>query len=140
VRRNTDSGASAVEFALVLPLLLMLVFGIVEWGLAFGRIHSMEAAAREGARLASLGRDVQEPEVVARARGAASVLIDPDELDVTVTPSGSAFCAAQGDLVTVEVRLSSTGRDKYAINIPMWGSSPATYEAKGVFQCEAPRN
>ena len=36
------------EFALVLPLLLILLFGIVEFGIAFNRAQAVEAAAREG--------------------------------------------------------------------------------------------
>ncbi|NJD57227.1 MAG: pilus assembly protein [Nitrospirae bacterium] len=43
-------GASAVEFALVLPLLLLLVFGIVEWGMYMFNKHIITNASRTGAR------------------------------------------------------------------------------------------
>ena len=45
-----DKGASAVEFALILPILVILVFGIVELGLAFNQYITITHAAREGAR------------------------------------------------------------------------------------------
>jgi Flp pilus assembly protein TadG len=50
IRRNR--GQSVVEFALVLPLLLLLVFGITEFGRAWLTQNILTSAAREGARLA----------------------------------------------------------------------------------------
>ena len=45
-----QNGASAVEFAIILPLLLLLVFGIVEFGVMFFDKAMITNAAREGAR------------------------------------------------------------------------------------------
>ena len=47
-------GAAAVEFALILPCLLALVFGIFQFGIAFNNWITITNAAREGARLASI--------------------------------------------------------------------------------------
>lgn len=44
-----------MEFVLVLPILLMLVFGIVEFGRAYNAKITLTAAAREGARVLALG-------------------------------------------------------------------------------------
>jgi Flp pilus assembly protein TadG len=49
-RRHDDDGANAVEFALVLPILLVLVFGIMWGGIAFEQNLAISHAAREGAR------------------------------------------------------------------------------------------
>ena len=48
---RSESGASAVEFALLLPVLMLILFGIVEFGLALHRQAILTNASREGARL-----------------------------------------------------------------------------------------
>jgi len=52
---KTERGAELIEFALVLPLLLLLVLGIVDFGFLFQRLEVVTNAAREGARIAILG-------------------------------------------------------------------------------------
>jgi hypothetical protein len=52
-RARGDDGAAMVEAAIVMPLLMLLVFGIIEWGLAFLTATSTNSAARSGARTAS---------------------------------------------------------------------------------------
>ncbi len=53
-RRDREKGAAAVEFAIVLPMLILLVFGIMEAGWYFGQVVEVRNAAREGARLAAV--------------------------------------------------------------------------------------
>jgi hypothetical protein len=56
--KNQDrQGAVAVEFAVVAPILVALVFGMIEAGRAFEMQNLLEVAAREGARFASMDRD-----------------------------------------------------------------------------------
>jgi Flp pilus assembly pilin Flp len=50
IRRRDDRGASAVEFALVLPFLVLLLFGMITTGLAYSDHLSVTNAVREGAR------------------------------------------------------------------------------------------
>jgi hypothetical protein len=45
-----DEGATVVEFALVAPLLFLIVFGIIDFSRAYARLNTMNAAMREGAR------------------------------------------------------------------------------------------
>ena len=52
--RRGDAGAAAVEFALIVPILLILVFGIIDFGLAMYSQTMVGNAAREGVRTASL--------------------------------------------------------------------------------------
>jgi len=51
---KSESGAELIEFALTLPLLLLLVLGIIEFGFMFQEYEVLTNAAREGARIAVL--------------------------------------------------------------------------------------
>lgn len=53
-RWRSERGAALVEFALVLPLLLFIIMGIVDFGFLFQRFQVVNSAAREGARMAVL--------------------------------------------------------------------------------------
>jgi Flp pilus assembly protein TadG len=96
-RRGDERGASAVEFALVVPILLMLVFGIIDFGLMIRANTVLANAAREGARNGSISHseDVIEDTVEASLSG-----IDPDEVEVTVackTPAPEVDCTGSFD-------------------------------------------
>jgi Flp pilus assembly protein TadG len=52
--RDHDKGASLVEFALLAPLLILLLFGIIEFGWLFGQYNDVKHGAREGARYAAV--------------------------------------------------------------------------------------
>jgi Flp pilus assembly protein TadG len=67
-RRASERGAALVEFAMILPLLLVVIAGVVDFGLAFQRYEVVTNAAREGARLAVLPGGYTEDQVKARVR------------------------------------------------------------------------
>ena len=56
MRTGSDAGAAAVEFAIVVPLLLALILGMIEFGFMFQAQLAVTHAAREGARLAGVGQ------------------------------------------------------------------------------------
>ena len=56
-RRREERGAAALEFALIVPILIALVFGIADFGWAINRDTMVNNAAREGAREGSLNPD-----------------------------------------------------------------------------------
>jgi Flp pilus assembly protein TadG len=63
-RPREDRGASAVEFALVVPLLLAVLFSIIDLGFAINRYTVLNNAAREGVRAASLSASKSEVDKV----------------------------------------------------------------------------
>lgn len=83
-RAPRDRGAAAVEFALLLPLLMLLVFGIVDFGRALNAQITLTQAAREGARMAALG----EANVVSGTQAAATGL-SPVNVTVTACPANA---------------------------------------------------
>lgn len=54
LRRRSDHGAAAVEFALITPLLILLVFGIISYGYMLSFRQAISQAAAEGARAAAV--------------------------------------------------------------------------------------
>src|SRR4051812_42050175 len=87
---NEDRGAAAVEFALVLPLLLVLVFAIVDFGRAFFIKETLNHAAREGARALALGQTA----AVARGRAQTAARdVSPTSVSVQFTQLGAALPA-----------------------------------------------
>lgn len=52
----SDSGASALEFAIIAPVLMLLLFGLIEFGFVFQGQLAVTHAAREGARIAAVNK------------------------------------------------------------------------------------
>ncbi|MEV4706191.1 TadE/TadG family type IV pilus assembly protein [Actinoplanes sp. NPDC049316] len=80
-----DQGAAAVELALVLPLLLLVLFGVIDFGRALNAQITLTEAAREGARATALGLDGR-----ARVQAAAGpVTVDSLQISVCVDDLGA---------------------------------------------------
>ena len=97
MRRAKERGAALVEAAFVLPLLILLVLGGVEFGFMINRGTLVNNAAREGAREAIFGST--EAEIEQRVLDAAPNL-DPADITVTVScldPDGTPCSGAYDD-------------------------------------------
>ena len=79
---RSERGASLVEFALVVPVLLALVMGIIEFGWLFNGWITITGSAREGARLAAVGKDYNEiMEAVEKHTSTfENVYVDPESI------------------------------------------------------------
>lgn len=95
-----DAGGSAVELALVLPALIIILFGIFDFGRAFLTQHGLSAAAREGARMAIAARPVTDGDVEERIQTYLSGA-NIDDADISIAPSANG--AESGDEITVTV-------------------------------------
>ena len=83
-RLRDEHGAAAVEFAFIVPLLLVLVLGIAEFGHAFQVQGTLSAAAREGARVMALQND---PAAARAAVRNAAPTLDPAITDAQIEVS-----------------------------------------------------
>lgn len=103
--KKRDKGTSAVEFALILPLLLLILFAVIEFSIAMYDKAVITNASREGARR---GIVMQPPPRVTAAEitttvntYCASNLISFGAAPITTSVSGA--CVNPGDLLTVTV-------------------------------------
>lgn len=106
----TERGAAAVEFALVVPVLIMMIFGMVDMGMAINAQAIVGNAAREGARAASFnGANTTATTNVVNS-AAKSLIGTAPTVAITCqakgsTTSSASYCtsAVAGDSVLVQV-------------------------------------
>jgi Flp pilus assembly protein TadG len=83
LRGSRDGGAASVEFAIVLPLLLLVVFGVIDLGRALNTQIGLTHATREGVRASELGRT----DVEAVVRDTVGPLVTVTSVTVTSCPT-----------------------------------------------------
>ena len=124
-RRNPQA-TSAVEFALVLPLFLVLVFGIIIFGSYLAVVHGIQQLAAEAARSSVAGlSDTERKNLAASyvtANAASYPLIAPEHLTVNATTSAGAE-----RVFVVTVDYDASGMFIYAL--PNFVPSPPTRTA-----------
>lgn len=98
MRRNRK-GSNAVEFALSMPILAILLLGVMDYGWMFTRTQAVVAAAREGARAAALDSgNTGDPEGACSARGVSALTdLGYNASDITVTPTLNAGTGTETD-------------------------------------------
>ena len=126
-RLRNERGATAVEFAMILPLLILLVLGIAEFGRAFQVQGTLSAAAREGVRLMALQND---PAAARAAVRNAATSLDPGVTDAQIAIS-PATCPAL-NAGTTSVRLTVSYRMPYLTDF--FGAG-VTLTGTGVMRC-----
>ncbi len=132
-----DRGAAAVEFALLLPVLLLLVFGLIDFGRALNAQITLTQAAREGARLAALCPPAApcQSKLVSGTQAAATGL-SPVGVSVTTCPAN----AGSGVNATVTTTYSYSLITPISAIAGLFGGSgfgsPIPLKATGVMPCE----
>jgi hypothetical protein len=143
-----ERGASLVEFAFVVPILTLFLFGIVQFGIAYDMKQSINSAAREGARAAAIpGNDVAD--IVAATRNAFQGVVDDGTVNVLVenTTSGFEFNSGTGDSgapcndddpddLDLPGNVVVTADVDYELTIPFFGTRDLTLTGRGEFRCE----
>ena len=147
-RIRRQEGAAAVEFALIVSLLVLLIFGMMEYGLFFLQAQSLRAGAREGARQAAVGADTTEIASAISVGSAGSV--PATFTDFTVQVEGTTkICDGddtQGREVTVAIDTGSGATypaglpsaivGSFKIDIPFLPHLDLHPTIEGVFRCE----
>ena len=102
---SNNTGAVAVEFVLVAPVLLLLVFGAIDWGNYFVAREVVVAAAREGARAGTLGAIGVSPQQVAHDFLVAGNLDPAGIVAVDWTDEESEDCPTGTSCMTIRYRV-----------------------------------
>lgn len=103
--RRSDSGQALTEFALVMPIVLLLLIGIIEFGRAWNVQQVITDAAREGARQAVLANPaVTQAGVIGNINAAlARAAIDTNTAQITIIGTVGTTTAT-GTLLTVDIQ------------------------------------
>jgi Flp pilus assembly protein TadG len=118
--RRCRRGTALIEFAIVLPLLICLLFGIVGYGQYFLLAHSVQQIANDAARATIAGLSTDERRALAEQRVAADVA----SMDSFPAALVTARVAESGDSVTVDVTLDARGLALFSQAIvPMPGAA-----------------
>jgi TadE-like protein len=130
-KRGGDRGAVAVEFALLVPLLVVILFAIIAVGIALFRVVNYASAAREGARYAAVhcrpeAAVCTQDLIVARVTQAANANpVGPG------TPIADRDCSlTPGEPVTV------SWEQIVPVHIPLVPDLTFTMTVAGTFRCE----
>ena len=128
---DREQGAVAVEFAFILPILVVLLFGIIQFGITFNRQQGIHAAAREGARLGSLP-GTTTAQIENRVDDALTGVPLASAPTIAVSPSAGRPCSSGvgSDTVTVTVRATTN------LEVPLWGDINVDLQSTGEFRCE----
>ncbi|MBT2514375.1 TadE/TadG family type IV pilus assembly protein [Arthrobacter sp. ISL-30] len=132
---KSEAGAVAVEFALIIPIFLVLVLGIMEFGRAFNIQVSLSEAAREASRYAAVNcpKAEYDPADAKAAALAAAPSVPLTVSDVNIQYSGSGVCSAVNNVVvTVSYNTSyMTGLPGLVPGMP----AGLSITSKGVMRC-----
>lgn len=132
-RRNGERGAAAVEFALVFPLVIMLLLTVIE----FSRLWNIQATISDSARIAARSAavysndpDLDDAEVIAKATADATDIpsfVDWSSADVSITIS----CDSSG-VATSEVEIEPGSMTSWFASAL---GTPITLKATGEMPC-----
>jgi Flp pilus assembly protein TadG len=161
-RFHHEDGAAAVEFALIIGVLAMLIFGMLQFGLTFFELQNLRSATREGGRLGAVG---ETPDGIrSRIESASNGAIQPGEASngsfakITYSDSGvfsgsepnlngptNPACTSSSSATTtdaaVRIQLFIAQapphlKDLFTVNIPLLPPISMTPTIDAQFRCE----
>ena len=147
-RFREEGGAAAVEFALIVGVLSLLVFGMMEYGLFFLQSQSLRAGAREGARHAAVGANLTEVKQVVSDGSAGALPAGSSAVSMDVVGSTQTTCTTsaaddtQGKEVEVTIDTTNYGNlpnavvQAFQIDVPFLPHVDIHPDIKGNFRCE----
>lgn len=125
--RASERGAVAVEFAIVAPVLVMLLLGIVEFSRAYNAQASLSAAAREGVRVMAITGNQTTARTAAKS---VAVSLQPGLQDTNIsfgTPCPATVSTGTSPQATITIT--------YSLSTLTGIAGPFTMTGKGAMLC-----
>ena len=119
-----DRGSAALEFGILLPVVLLVILGVIQYGYAFWSLETAAASAREAARRLVVGTDwgCTHAEAVDHASSPVVGGVPPTVTRNYHTEGGASLAAPQvGSLVTVTVSFQSLNMGLPFVPVPNGG-------------------
>jgi Flp pilus assembly protein TadG len=154
-RVQREDGAAAVEFALIVGVLAMLIFGMLQYGVAFFELQNLRAATREASRVGAVrGTGAEVKGQVAAVSGIPAATFGSSLTVYRQTTTGTYVAVADGDRpcvtttgptpqsVKTEINLASTSlpaglQNIFTVDIPLLPTiSLRSAKIFGEFRCE----
>jgi Flp pilus assembly protein TadG len=110
MKLRTEKGAAVVEFAVILPLLIVMIAGIVEFGLLYFNKQILVTATREGARL-GIVVGTTDSEIRERVKKVCREEYDEGSLLGTFQPLLKTFGTAIVDIPDADITITRTGSE-----------------------------
>jgi len=123
-------GASAVEFAILAPLLFMIVFAILGYGIAFLQLQTIRGAVREGARISAVGASI--PQVQQKVTDASAGIVPSAQVAVTPCPGRDTTVDTSASFDTGQLN----GGSGIVVMIPLLPTIHLTPVVSAQFRCE----
>ena len=133
-RLRQQRGAVAVEFALIMPVLLLILVGTLEFGRVWSQMQVFQGAAREGARCAAVkAAGFSTCDIQGRINSSAGAYTPATPATVTVNgasaPAGCTTLTRGQDVKVSWVQ-------PLTVDIPFWNDVTIDATIAGVFRCE----
>ncbi|CAH0163873.1 hypothetical protein SRABI26_01020 [Arthrobacter sp. Bi26] len=124
--KASERGAVAVEFALIAPVLIMLLLGIMEFGRAYNAQISLTNAAREGVRVMAI-TNTAAPARDAAIRAASTLSPTLSDTDIKFLASDGTDTCSESKLMTVTI--------SYTLKTMTGIAGPFVMTGKGTMLC-----
>ena len=133
-RLRQQRGAVAVEFALIMPVLLLILVGTLEFGRVWSQLQVFQGAAREGARCAAVkAAGFSTCDIQGRINSSAGAYTPATNATVTINGvPAPAGCTA----VTRGQDVKVSWVQPLTVDIPFWNDVTIDATVAGVFRCE----
>jgi|GEM_PF-1010491 len=126
VRTQSQKGSALVEFALILPMFLLLLFGVITFSIALYDKTVLTMATREGARAGA----IHDPNSSSssRAQTAASNVCQNNLITFGDSMTPAITATTSGDILTVSANINYTGLYIFSIALPISAESSMRLE------------